>query len=174
MRKSEKRGKRAVEKERGRYSTLYREISIMRICNFNALPNPAKLPKRSQQPQPFVPIRSIAVLPSFATSTVFPVPGFRALLLRTHHHHLLPFPLSPLSQNPITPRATSYVQQPNPHTRTRRAPPPARSNRFRPCCLWIFVFRFSRDCQTSFRVLITQLGGWYRARVLLHRGGQIN
>lgn len=42
MRKSEKRGKRPGE----RYSTLYREISIMRICNFNASPNPAKLPKR--------------------------------------------------------------------------------------------------------------------------------
>lgn len=40
--KSEKRGKRPGE----RYSTLYREISIMRICNFNASPNPAKLPKR--------------------------------------------------------------------------------------------------------------------------------
>lgn len=42
MGKSEKRGKRPGE----RYSTLYREISIMRICNFNASPNPAKLPKR--------------------------------------------------------------------------------------------------------------------------------
>lgn len=42
MGKSEKRGKRLGE----RYSTLYREISIMRICNFNASPNPAKLPKR--------------------------------------------------------------------------------------------------------------------------------
>lgn len=97
----------------------------MRICNFNASPNPAKLPKRSQQPQPFVPIRSIAVLPSFAT------------LLHHHHqrrhlHRLshpgfprepTSFPLSPPSQNPITPRATSYVQQPNPHTRTRRALP---------------------------------------------------
>ncbi|KYN23403.1 hypothetical protein ALC57_04277 [Trachymyrmex cornetzi] len=42
MGKSEKLGKRPGE----RYSTLYREISIMRICNFNASPNPAKLPKR--------------------------------------------------------------------------------------------------------------------------------
>lgn len=60
-----------------------------------------------------------------------------------------------LSQNPITPRATSYVQQPNPHTRTRRYPP-ARSNRFRVCCLWIFVSRFfSFSLRLSFDVVVS-------------------
>ena len=90
----------------------------------------------SQQPQPFVPIRSIAVLPSFTHRSpprcLRRVPGFslRSLLLPFTP---APLPLSSPSRNPITPRATSYVQQPNPHTRTRRVSLPPRSNRFRPC-----------------------------------------
>lgn len=138
------------ERERERYSTLYREISIMRICNFNASPNPAKLPKRNQQqPQPsscqsgasrFFPRFTRLTLPSSAHLLRL-VPRFLRVLFPTFSFHPShPFPLLSLSQNPITPRATSYVQQPNPHTRTRRVHyPPARSNRFRVCCLWIFV-----------------------------------
>lgn len=75
----------------------------------------------SQQPQPFVPIRSIAVLPSFThPSSPLSRPGFPRFP-PSFTPARPPSPLSPPSQNPITPRATSYVQQPNPHTRTRRA-----------------------------------------------------
>lgn len=114
MGKSEKRGKRPGE----RYSTLYREISIMRICNFNASPNPAKLPKRKPaastlRANPEHRGSSRCRVPGFPRSSVPPSPSV-LLLLRLHR-------CRPPSQNPITPRATSYVQQPNPHTRTRRA-----------------------------------------------------
>lgn len=129
----------------------------MRICNFNASPNPAKLPKRSQQPQPFVPIRSIARGSSLVLrSRLAPATPLR---IRAPPPPLPPPPPASLpSQNPITPRATSYVQQPNPHTRTRRERrffPPERSNRFRPCCLWIFVSPiFSRSSNVVPRPLI--------------------
>lgn len=167
-RKSEKRGKRPGE-GRERYSTLYREISIMRICNFNASPNPAKLPKRSQQqPQPsscqsgasrFFP-RFTLSLPSSAHLLRL-VPRFLRLLFPTFSsHRRIPFPSS-LSQNPITPRATSYVQQPNPHTRTRRVRyPPTRSNRFRVCCLWIFVSRFFLRLSFERRLVCLSSRSW--------------
>lgn len=121
MGKSEKRGKRPGE----RYSTLYREISIMRICNFNASPNPAKLPKRKPAAS------TLRANPEHrGSSLVHPLPLTRSLRRSSpgfpRSSPLFtparpPSPLSPPSRNPITPRATSYVQQPNPHTRTRRA-----------------------------------------------------
>ena len=132
MGKSEKLGKRPGE----RYSTLYREISIMRICNFNASPNPAKLPKRKPAASTLranPEHRGSSLVHSPLSLSLPPSrPGFSLRSL------LLPFtpalsPLSSPSRNPITPRATSYVQQPNSHTRTRRTSPPSRSNRFRPC-----------------------------------------
>lgn len=116
MGKSEKHGKRPRE----RYSTLYREISIMRICNFNASPNPAKLPKRKPaastlraNPEHRGSSLVHPPLPSSPSrvSALFPPPPFTPARP--------PSLLSPPSRNPITPRATSYVQQPNPHTRMR-------------------------------------------------------
>ncbi|KAL0119862.1 hypothetical protein PUN28_007941 [Cardiocondyla obscurior] len=73
--------------------------------------------RSASQPQPFVPIRSIAVLPSFVPAVSRP--RFRSSPDFTPARP--PSPLSPPSRNPITPRATSYVQQPNPHTRARLA-----------------------------------------------------
>jgi len=119
---------RSVVRDVGeRYSTLYREISIMRICNFNASPNPAKLPKRKPAAS------TLRANPEHrGSSLVHPsprslrrVPGFRVPPPPPPALHFTPArppsPLSSPSRNPITPRATSYVQQPNPHTRTRRA-----------------------------------------------------
>ena len=123
------------EKERRRewYSTLYREISIMRICNFNASPSPGKLPKHNH-PQTFVPIRSLALpypyptfLPSHSQPLLLhppppppppPPPLLLLLLLLSLLLLLALLPLYRLLWNAITPRATPYVQRPDPPTST--------------------------------------------------------
>lgn len=146
----------------------------MRICNFNASPNPAKLPKRKPAAS------TLRANPEHrGSSLVQPsprilrrVPGFRALppLPVPFTPARPPSPLSSPSRNPITPRATSYVQQPNPHIRTRARFPPARSNRFRPCVVpRTFVFRFFS--QLSSVVLaslppLTLAADWYRSNKL--------
>lgn len=136
----------------------------MRICNFNASPNPAKLPKRKPaastlranpehrgsslvHPPPPVAPRVSARLP--------PSPSFTPARP--------PSPLSPPSRNPITPRATSYVQQPNPHTRTRRAPPLLPRDQIdsvRVSSSRLLFSDFFRDCRALFYDLIAARGGF--------------
>lgn len=154
MGKSEKRGKRPGE----RYSTLYREISIMRICNFNASPNPAKLPKRKPAAS------TLRANPEHrGSSLVQPsprilrrVPGFRALPPLPR-----PFYSCASAFTAVVSIAESHNASSNLLCATTQSTysnasrfPPARSNRFRPCVVpRTFVFRFFRNCQAVSRQL---------------------
>lgn len=127
----------------------------MRICNFNASPNPAKLPKRKP-----------------AASTLRANPEHRGSSLV--HSPLVPVVASWVSALPslfyscasaftaVAPIAESHNASSNllcattqsTYSNAPRFPPP-RSNRFRPCVvLRTFVFRFFRDCQALSRHLI--------------------
>lgn len=165
MGKSEKRGKRPGE----RYSTLYREISIMRICNFNASPNPAKLPKRKPAAS------TLRANPehrgsSLGSPTHPPprprrrrVPSFRALLPFYSYASAFTAVASIAESHNASSNLLCATTQSTYSNASRFSPP--RSNRFRPCVvLRTFVFRFFRDCQA--RCLATL--------PLSRRGGRIN
>lgn len=150
MGKSEKRGKRPAE----RYSTLYREISIMRICNFNASPNPAKLPKRKPAAS------TLRANPEHrGSSLVHPpprtrrrVPGFCALPpFRSYASAFTA--VASIAESHNAPSNLLCATTQSTYSNASRFSPP-RSNRFRPCVVpRTFVFRFFRDCQALSRHL---------------------
>lgn len=70
------------ERKREWYSTLYREISIMRICNFNASPSPGNLPEHSHprtsgaDPKPRAPL----ILGLFFSVSVYSWPFYLSIV----------------------------------------------------------------------------------------------
>jgi len=126
----------------------------MRICNFNASANPAKLPNRSRQPQPFVPIRSIAVLPpSFAFTSSSQVSVFSSSPAASPspsppHRSFLFSTVASIAESHNAWSKLFCATTQSTYSNASRSPP-ARSNRFRPCVVFgllfpdfFFVFHF--------------------------------
>lgn len=115
----------------------------MRICNFNASPNPAKLPKRKPAAS------TLRANPEHRGSSLVHPP--RAVASRVSALFLPPFTPARPPFTAVASIAESHNASSNllcattqsTYSNASRFPPPARSNRFRPCVVVpTFVFRF--------------------------------
>lgn len=126
----------------------------MRICNFNASPNPAKLPKRKPAAS------TLRANPEHRGSSLVHPPLPSSPSRPGFPRSFPPSPLRPFYScasafTAVASIAESHNASSNLLCATTQSTysnasrfPPARSNRFRPCAvLRTFVFRFFRDCQ---------------------------